>query len=483
MKRTAFLIAILFTTIGSLSWGQTQTKEGQDTLSFSLMFIGDIMQHSTQISSAYNPVEDDYDYNSCFQYVKPVIESADYTIANLELTLAGKPYAGYPQFSAPDNLAVALKNAGIDFLVTANNHSLDRRKKGLERTIDFLDSMQIPHTGTFKTQVEKDSTYPYMLEEKGFKLAILNYTYGTNGIRVTTPNVVNMINKEQIGKDIELAKSKKPDAIIVVMHWGKEYVNLPNESQKSLAKFCFEKGANAIIGAHPHVLQPIEFSKYEDPTKNKLVAYSLGNYVSNQRTRGRDGGMMVELKLKKTPNDGKTWIDDAGYHLTWVYRTRDLLKDFYILPTSIHTNDTTLIKEKVDIDKMNLFIKDSRALLGKHNKNVGEYTYTPREIEEEKEEEVIAQEPEEEEEEIVSEPEVLSYKIQFFVSSKTLNPKKLPKKYRKDISSEKAGEVNKYLIGNFETSEKALAFLEEFKKDSDFKDAYIVIYKNGNRME
>ena len=138
MKR--FLILLAFT-------ASSLTGFGQDTTRLSLLFLGDIMQHDSQISDAWDPTLKAYNYAPCFKEIKPYTQAADLTIANLELTLAGPPYKGYPQFSAPDELLVALQNMGIDIMVTANNHCVDRGRQGLERTVQMLDSFKIPHTG------------------------------------------------------------------------------------------------------------------------------------------------------------------------------------------------------------------------------------------------------------------------------------------------------------------------------------------------
>jgi poly-gamma-glutamate capsule biosynthesis protein CapA/YwtB (metallophosphatase superfamily) len=201
----------------------------QDTTKVSLLFLGDIMQHDSQITDAWDPVSKKYNYDPCFRYVKPYIQAADLAIGNLELTLAGPPYKGYPQFSAPDELLFTLKDAGIDVLVTANNHCVDTGKKGLERTILMLDSLHIPHTGTFVDQVARLNENPLLVEKNGFTLAILNYTYGTNGLPVTSPNIVNLIDTAVMRLDIQKAKSLRPDAIIVFTHWGTEYQSLPSK--------------------------------------------------------------------------------------------------------------------------------------------------------------------------------------------------------------------------------------------------------------
>lgn len=348
----------------------------QDTTRISLLFLGDLMQHDSQIKAAYDISSGQHDYRLCFQFVKPYLSSADLAIGNLEVTLAGPPYKGYPQFSAPDELALTLKDAGMDVLVTANNHCLDRGKKGLERTIMMLDSLDILHTGTFRDTVERMNDYPMLFEKNGFSFALLNYTYGTNGIPVTKPNVVNTIDTAVIRKDIIKAKQASPDAIIVFMHWGQEYQSLPSRQQKDITEFCFRLGAKLVIGAHPHVLQPMEWRKEND----QLVVYSLGNFVSGQRDRYKDGGAMLRVNLMKIVQDSvsATRIDSAGYILEWVYRTADAKKNYYVLPIPSFEQDTTaFIKDEASRLAFKTFIEDSRKLFKKHNVNLEEIKHRP----------------------------------------------------------------------------------------------------------
>jgi len=349
-----------------LFWLLPLISRAQDTTRLSLLFVGDIMQHDSNIATAFDPVTKKYDYSGCFEYVAPIIRTADLAIGNLELTLAGSPYKGYPQFSAPDALAVELKRSGFDVLVTANNHSVDRRKKGVERTIRVLDSLQIPHTGTFHDSTERANVYPLIVEKNGFKLSLLNYTYGTNGIPVTKPNIVNLIDTVQIKLDLAKARQQKTDVIIVFMHWGAEYQSLPNAEQKRLAKLCFREGAKLVIGAHPHVLQPMEWNKERD----QLIVYSLGNFISGQRPRYRDGGAMLWVDLQKVVKDSTatTSIHNSEYELEWVEKSTG----FVMRPLRYFEGDTVFVKSKLTRDAMNLFVKDSRALLAKHNVNISE---------------------------------------------------------------------------------------------------------------
>lgn len=352
--------------------------QAQDTTWLSLLFLGDIMQHDSQIADAYDVKTNGYDYRPCFQYIKPYIAAVDLAIGNLEVTLAGKPYKGYPQFSAPDELLAAVRDMGVDVLVTANNHSVDRGKAGVERTIDMLDSFDIQHTGTFKSKAEKADHYPLIVTRQGFKLAILNYTYGTNGLRVPAPNIVNMLDTAAIRADLLRAASLNPDVIVVFPHWGLEYQRLPSAQQKMIAALCFKYGAQLVIGSHPHVVQPMEWNKNE----NQLVAWSLGNFVSGQRKRYTDGGAMIRVELRKVSfEDGSsvTAIDTAGYILEWVYRTNDAERNYYVLPVSeVESDPAGHIADLASREAFHTFVSDSRSLFGKHNHHINELTSPAR---------------------------------------------------------------------------------------------------------
>ncbi|TCO09633.1 CapA family protein [Natronoflexus pectinivorans] len=297
-----------------------------------LLFFGDIMGHGAQIESAERDEGRYYDYSENFKYIEPYFRSADVVVGNLEVTLAGKPYKGYPLFSSPDELATALKESGVNVLVTANNHSCDRGRAGLERTIKVLDQHHFVRTGTFLDSTDMAKHHPRIIHINGIKLALLNYTYGTNGIPVTQPNIVNLIDKETMKQDLKLTKSMHPDKIIMFLHWGNEYATSPSNDQTELAEFLFEHGADIIIGAHPHVIQPMHLTYQND--REQLVVYSLGNFISNQRWELTDGGAMVRITLAK--HKGDTYIKDAQHLLTWVHTPIiDNRRRYYIYPASV----------------------------------------------------------------------------------------------------------------------------------------------------
>ncbi len=346
-----------------------QKSEVPATLS--LIFIGDIMQHMPQVEAAYDPSTDAFNYDSCFIFVKPIISHADFAIANLETTFAGKPYSGYPAFSSPTALANSLIFAGIDILGTANNHCCDRGKVGIERTINILDSLGIKHIGTYSDANERVKTYPLILRHNGISIALLNYTYGTNGNPVYEPNLVNLIDTALIRRDLLAARDSMPDKIILFMHWGTEYERQPNAFQKEIASFCLRNGADIIIGSHPHVLQPMEIFTMGDSLNKRevMVAWSLGNYVSNQRDRYRDGGAMVRIDLQKKA--AGTIIQKAGYDLTWVYTPIvGGKKRYYILPVNSFMGNPEGM-DSASFENMRIFQDDSRLLFEAGNQGIG----------------------------------------------------------------------------------------------------------------
>lgn len=348
-------------------------QQNDSTSTLSLLFMGDIMGHDTQINSA-KQADGTYDYTEVFAHLKDEISEVDVAIANLEVTLAGPPFKGYPQFSSPDALAVAAKSAGIDIFGTANNHSIDRGKSGIIRTLDVLDSLAIPHTGTYRTTEEKTNNTALIIEQNGIKLALLNFTYGTNGIPVPKPTTVNLINYPAIAADIKLAKAENPDKIIMFIHWGKEYEHEPNTYQTDVADFCFSKGVDYIIGSHPHVVQKSEWKNDSITGTEQFITYSLGNFVSNQRKRYTDGGQMIKLILQK--ENHKVSIKESGYFLTWVYTpVIKEKKHFHILPCAKYELKPDFFISSEHFNKMKLFIGDSRNLLNTQNVNVREYLF------------------------------------------------------------------------------------------------------------
>ncbi len=362
MRKYLFLLLYFFSFV-------TLYSQQRDTLK--LIFIGDIMQHGPQITSAWNG--EYYDYSDNFQYLLPLFNYADFVIGNLETTFNGPPYTGYPAFCAPDDFAKALKEASIDILVTANNHSFDKGISGVVRTIDVLDSLYINHTGTFKNFADFQKNNPLLIQKGNIRIALLNYTYGTNVGIPRSEVIINVIDTNEIRDDISLAKSYNPDGIIIFFHWGEEYKRLPNNYQKEIANFCIKNGANYLIGSHPHVIQPM-IKNVLDSANNveSVVYYSLGNFISNQRNMHTDGGAISYIEFTKTKNNLQ--ISKSGYFLSWTWKK--LVNDKYIY-INLPAWEYDRIADEYPDDKaaMKTFLDSSRNLLNKYNYGIDEYYF------------------------------------------------------------------------------------------------------------
>lgn len=333
----------------------------------SLLFAGDLMQHQSQLNAA-RCSDGTYSFSACYDYIRPEVSAADVAIANLETTIGSKGFGGYPAFCAPDSFLYAAKGAGFDVLLFANNHCLDRGRAGALRTLAMMDSLGIAHCGVYRDSLDRAQRVPLIIERKGIRLALLNYTYGTNGIPVPPPLIVNFIDKELIAADIKRAREKRAYAIIACLHWGDEYVSLPPKRVRELTDWLIEQGVDHIIGGHPHVLQPMEVRRDSISGRRSAVVYSLGNLISGMYARGRDGGALVRVELFRF--GGLVYMGSLSYSLTWVARPgRDGVRNFTILPAA----RPPLELGGATRSKMGEFLRDSRELFLKHNRGVGEY--------------------------------------------------------------------------------------------------------------
>lgn len=293
-----------------------------------LVFAGDVMGHIPQQTAAFDKTTGTYDFTPCYQYIAPYIESADLAIANLEIPLAGKPYSGYPQFSGPDELLYGALSAGFDVMQLANNHIADKGKIGIERTYNTV-NRKIKSVGIYLNPAQRDSLYPLLLDVNGLKLALLNCTFGTNGREVSAPFVVNTIDTVQIRKDIKTARERGAQCVIMTIHWGTEYEPKANDEQVKLANFMVKAGVDAIIGAHPHVVQNFDLIRKNDSV-SVPVFYSLGNMISNQRWRHSNGGILARIVLSKST--GK--VLKTAYLPFFVHKgTLNGKFQYYLIPT------------------------------------------------------------------------------------------------------------------------------------------------------
>ncbi|GHV55448.1 capsular polysaccharide biosynthesis protein [Synergistales bacterium] len=258
-----------------------------------LVFTGDIMAHLEQVNGARRG--DSWDFSPQFRRVVPLFYNA-LSIGNLETTFAGRErgFAGYPSFNTPDELAGAIKDLGIQIVTLSNNHIMDRGASGALRTTRVLDSAGILWTG-LRTADRPGEVLT--VEHDGFKIAFINYAYGSNS-RVSFDKVeMNVISEAAVTEAISLAKAASPDLIVGCFHWGNEYQFAPTSAQRAIADLCVKNGVRLVIGTHPHVLQPIETPN--TPGGRAAVAYSLGNFVSYQRTLPRERGVVLAVDIER----------------------------------------------------------------------------------------------------------------------------------------------------------------------------------------
>lgn len=290
-----------------------------------LRFVGDVMMHEPQIGAGHFSAVNEYRYESFFEALRPHLSEADWTIGNLETTLVERNYTGYPCFASPQRLARALKWAGFDVMVTANNHCLDRLEYGVRNTLDVLDAYGLLHVGTARTAEEHGQIL--MLDKNGVRIAVLAYTEMANGIDRSmdakkVAYLVHFMRPDRIVADMVRARALGADAVLVVLHWGDEYQRKPAQRQVALAEKLAQAGADLIVGSHAHVLQPAVWQAAPDrrgASRRVLVAYSLGNFISNQVVRFKDAGAILDVVLEKSAATSRVRVADAGLIPTWIH--------------------------------------------------------------------------------------------------------------------------------------------------------------------
>lgn len=314
-------LAVLTQTPGSGKNTESQSETSQDipqlpapteVPSMSIIMVGDVLLH-TRILEGAQLEDGTYSFASLFENVTEEIQAADLAIVNQEIILGGSELgvSGYPRFNAPYEAGDALVAAGFDLVCHATNHALDKGEKGLLNCTRFWKEQHpdVGVIGIYDSAEARDTVYLY--KENGITVAVLNYTYGTNGIALPKgmPYAVNLLDEDRVAADLKKA-NELADFVIVCPHWGTEYVSEPTKEQKKWAKLFEENGADLVLGTHPHVIEPIEWQG------DMLVYYSIGNFANwtsgtNAGTADRMVGGMAKVTLERA-EDGTVFIADYG---------------------------------------------------------------------------------------------------------------------------------------------------------------------------
>ncbi len=331
-------------TADASSDGRTEPERLHEVSRATVSATGDVIGHTAILNAAYLS-KNKYNFDFIYRYLGSYVSSSDYAVTNLETTLGGGKYSGYPAFNSPDSLVDSIMGAGFDMLLTANNHANDTGYKGMHRTAQVLKKKKIDFIGT----VENPEDKRYLVREvNGIRLGMVCYTYEgrgrSNGIRylngmmekksaaiINTFNVNNLDEfYTELGERMEAMKSEGAEAVIVYIHWGEEYHLEQNKHQKNIAQKLCDMGVDVIVGGHPHVVQPMELlTSTADSSHRTVCIYSIGNSISNQRrdlmklkTGHTEDGVFISFTFVKY-SDGKVLLSDVNVLPTWVYLHRN----------------------------------------------------------------------------------------------------------------------------------------------------------------
>ena len=336
-----------------------------------LMIAGNIYQSEYQIQHAFNPVTKKYDFSAEFRYINPVLNLGDVVIANMKTGFTGD---NTNPFSAPDEFALAMKYSGINNCVMANLNTAYLDKKGMIRTKKALEIFDIRSTGAFSDNLMRNGNYPMIINRKGFKIALLNYTSISQRPGVSRDYIINQIDHVQIERDMKVARSMEPDFIIVYLDWGGNYQEYPAYSQEALSKFILEQGANIVVGTFPNTVQRIDIRNYYYQGKEKqgLVCYSLGNLLSSSTEDRTKAGIIMDIDLKKNNFTGETVMGDYGFIPLWsYYDTVSEKKRVYVLPAAAVEQDLLFNNiPKTEKLTMSNRIMDLRKMLGRSSDEI-----------------------------------------------------------------------------------------------------------------
>ncbi|MCX0392825.1 CapA family protein [Clostridium perfringens] len=336
--------------------------------------VGDIILHDEQIWSAYNEENKAYDFMNNFKYVKNFIEKSDIAYGTIEGTYAGEEigYSGYPNYNGPDSMIDALKDTGFDIINVATDHSLDKGLEGVSKTGEKIDK-DMTSIGNKKYIIKK---------VKGIEIGFTSYTYESkegelNGHKIPEDINLNTFSYNKLDKGleemkalVEEMKNEGAEFIVFGMHWGIEYNTEPSKYQVKIAEALNEYGVDLILGSNPHVVQPIEEIEGEDGNKT-LVAYSLGNFISNQRLetmgdRRTADGIILNLTLDKSRKGVK--IEKWDYTPTWVYKIprENKKSDYYILPVEETLNSEEGKKlDQETLNQLNKSLESTKSIVEK----------------------------------------------------------------------------------------------------------------------
>lgn len=470
------------------------------------MFVGDIPINRKIVEAAYRSKNHSYDFQPIFHYIRPYLNLGDIVVGNLETVVGTPPYGKYPQYATPKEIATSLKYAGFNLVMTANGKGINTTDETLETQSEILKKVRIKSTGTFKNKTDKANNNPLMIEKKGVKIAFLNYLQGIEANTGSTP-ITNHIDTAIMANDIKVAREKGAEFIIVYMNWGTGFEVKSNYSQQEIAKFLVFNGVDLVVGTHPHVVQEMdvhEFYEGETKTREGLVVYSLGDFLSTANSTKVNSSAIFEVVISKTKKTKKIKIEDYGYIPTYCYSYNFAgKKTWTIVPVRQVELDNIEIQfmSKYDRDKMMRAAENIRYKFSPFMQEI-EYILTDEIINDVAESLTVTKRPMNESQNIELEkvnllhksygfkrvlntdkkedPNKPIYKVQFMASRKEIKVDTRFYRHLKgyEVIFEKG--YYKYLIGNVHDKAQVNNLCDEVRRLGHSK-AFVVVYYNGKK--
>jgi len=506
MKFKLWLIAILIVNIQIVN-AQLEYVNNETSNFLKLSFVGDIHLNQQVLEASYIDAKNQYDFQHIFHYIRPVLNLSDIVVGNIENTFGkNENYLKNDLNNAPDEFGVALKYAGFNLLMSANGTSVFQELDDWKLNKEYLDELRITQVGSFEHEEDRYKRNPTILDKYGIKVAFLNYMDGIAYYPEVSP-LINGVQEDIIERDIILSKNRGADFIVVYLNWGEEFESKANYTQQNLANFCLKAGANIVLGSHSHTIQDVRVKDdliNGKPTK-KVIAYSLGDFISTTSSPIQNGGCILEIILEKNKKDGITTIKDLGYLPTYtaIYESNDKAK-YTIMPVSqVEKGNITVPLNNTEKQWMSGASENTRHKFSGKIDEV-EYELDDDIIDDVAEVLTVSRKPLNEDKDFKlginnhlltilndddegnsTEPiiyEGIVYKIQFLSLRREMPIDTEYYKHLKGYETYKEGEYFNYLIGNFRNLKRANDFCLDVKRNGH-KYAYVVAFKNGEPIK
>lgn len=464
-----------------------------------IVIAGNIYKSQEQIKGAFDKEEKKFDFSAELKHVNPIMNIGDIVIAQLKTSFQADPSSPY---SAPDEFALAVKYAGINICLLANKNTANIDKKSLLRTQKAMNVFDIQTVGAYTDNKQRNGNFPLIYEKKGFKIAVLNYVALNKRPSISSDYIINQLDNSLIERDMKLARDQRPDYIIVYVDWGENFQDFPSLSQEMSAKFILEQGANLVVGTFPNTVKKVDLVEhyYKGEPRFGLVAYSLGNLISETKDERSKSGAFLDIEIYKNNFTGSIKEGDIGFIPTWnYYDTLNGKLRLQVLPVApVEQNEMykTIPEEEKKVMIRNAF--QTRSTMGRYADEI-QYNVTDITVQGVDESAQLTNAPmnnrfnpfDKKNLEASAPPSVKMvqknkgdtiYRIQFYSLSKLIPIDTTYYEHLKGYEVLKENEMYKYLLGS-STSYKEIKDLYFKTIKPRYKESFIAVYFDGRRIK